>query len=309
MELLIVVAIIALLVGLVIVSMHTVRASASRTDSLGALRQMSMAYARYTEDNKGRLMPGYIDTGLLQPGGDLEDIRVKLPSGEVLELEDTQSYVWRLAPYVDNAWQTFFADIDRGALSQFNADFGSNVYGPYGTGDPLLGISVRPAYGMNSIFVGGDSFHGGQYARAHSPWNTLDNKPIAATRLSEVKNPSRLIVFGPAALVAADTAAVYEKPGVGFCELRAPYLFKDSSDTWTLDQWMVGRQGRVQQTSNGEYADPAGLPIDRSGKDLMPVAHLDGSTVVEQLSSLSRDMRRWSPFEVGMYPTVDPSPR
>jgi hypothetical protein len=72
---------------------------------------------------------------------------------------------------------------------------------------------------------------------------------------------------------------------------------------------MVGRQGLVQQTSNGEYADPAGLPIDRSGKDLMPVAHLDGSTVVEQLSSLSRDMRRWSPFEVGMYPTVDPSPR
>ena len=61
----------------------------------------------------------------------------------------------------------------------------------------------------------------------------------------------------------------------------------------------------MEQTG-GEYSDGAGLPIARSGKDLIPVAHLDGSTVVIEISKLSRDMRFWSPFEVGLRATVAP---
>ena len=59
LELLVVIAIVALLVAFLVVSLRSVRASSSRTESLGALRQMAIAYQDYAHDHKGRLLPGY----------------------------------------------------------------------------------------------------------------------------------------------------------------------------------------------------------------------------------------------------------
>jgi prepilin-type N-terminal cleavage/methylation domain-containing protein len=307
MELLVVVAIIALLVGLVIVSMRTVRASATRSSSLGALRQMAMGYTRYTEDNSGRLMPGYIDSLLFNAPQPFEQLVVRQPSGTVLAPDDSQSYVWRLAPYVDNAWQTFFADTtDAGAMSRFNADFTAEIFGPADPSAVFGGISERPSFGLNSIFIGGDAFHGGVIASSH-PWQDTLEK-VAATRMSEVRNPSRLIVFGPAArATGGSTPPIYDNPGIGYCELRPPYLFL-SNDTWITPQWGVGKQGLVYATPDLGGGPDSGLPIDRAGKDSLPLAHLDGSTVVEQLSTLSRDMRRWNPFEVAQRATTPAAP-
>jgi prepilin-type N-terminal cleavage/methylation domain-containing protein len=310
MELLVVVAIIGLLVGVVVVSMQAVRASATRSESLGALRQMALAYGQYTDEHRGRLMPGYLDENVLT---DL-NISAELEDGTKLDqafcaggMCDAGSYVWRLAPYLDDAWLTFFTETDVGTRSVFVAEYGdpnNPIYGPAGASAYAGGISERPSYGLNSIFVGGDSTHGGANITNRNPWDGTEDK-IAATRLSEVKNPSRLIVFGPAA--KAGTGQTYEDPEVGFCELRPPYLvLNDASDIWEEPQWKVGIGGLVEQTPGGEYADGAGLPIARSGKDLIPMAHLDGSTVVIAISKLSRDMRFWSPFEVGLRTTAAP---
>jgi prepilin-type N-terminal cleavage/methylation domain-containing protein len=309
LELLVVIAIIALLVGLVAVSLRTVRASATRSKSLGALRQMMLGYKQYADEHRGHLMPGYIGDNLFNLNQPFVDLVVRLPGGAELDPLDSQSYVWRLAPYLDNAWETFFTDMsDPGSLNRFHQDFGAQIYGP---ADPaaayLFGISERPSYGLNSIFVGGDSVHGGTDITDRNPWTGTRPK-IAATRLSEVKNPSRLIVFAPTGLVnTLEPDEVYEDPVVGFCELRPPYLeIEPSGQAWGPPQWWAGERGLVEKTPEGEYAEGAGLPIDRSGKDMLPVVHLDGSAVVEQFSKLSRDMRRWSPFEVGPRPTSAP---
>jgi prepilin-type N-terminal cleavage/methylation domain-containing protein len=304
MELMVVVAIIALLVGLVIVSMRGVRASATRSESLGALRQMALAHGQYSDDHRGRLLPGYLDQIALQN----LNITAKLEDGTRLDstdcaggICDASSYVWRLAPYLDDAWLTFFADTIEGPRSVFAAEHGTGSHGPAGSSDYDGGASERPSYGLNSIFVGGDSWHGGSDIADLNPWTNPSAK-IAATRLSEVKNPSRLIVFAPTA--KAGSGEVYEDSEVGFCELRPPYLEFDAvTDSWVTPQWRVGAGGLVEQTSNGAYADGAGLPIARSGQGLMPVAHLDGSAVVVEISTLSRDMRHWSPFEVGLRTT------
>ena len=37
-----------------------------------------------------------------------------------------------------------------------------------------------------------------------------------------------------------------------------------------------------------------------SGTEPIPVVHLDGSTGIEETSTLAVDMRRWSPFAFGM---------
>jgi prepilin-type N-terminal cleavage/methylation domain-containing protein len=305
-ELLVVIAIIVILVSLVLVSFRSVRSAAGRADSLGALRQMGAAHALYTQDQNGQLLPGYVDAALFAQGALFEDLKPRLADGTVLDIADRQSYVWRLAPYVDGAWQTFFADVTSGALSGIETDFGQGIHGPAGGNSPnhayAGNLSERPAFGLNSIFVGGDSVHGGSDVVARNPWNGTMGK-IAATRLTEVKNPSSLIVFAPAARAGGSPAEPYDQPEAGFCELRPPYVLLDNN-RWKGAQWLVDAAGRVITSPSGEYSEGAGLPIDRRGVGRIPVVHLDGSATVDEIATLSGDMRRWNPYELALRETV-----
>jgi len=297
-EIMVVIAIVALLVSLVIVALKSSSAAGSRTRSVNALREMIRGYRAYSDDNRGQLMPGYIGTDLMANGEAFENLRVTLPEGTILDREDAQSYVWRLAPYVDNVWEVFFTELgDPGVEAQLQSEFASIIYST---------IAQRPTYGMNSIFVGGDSEHGGTYATDRHPWTgDEDVVPLAATRFTQVKNPARLIVFGSAGKVSNGGGPdIYADTPLGFCEFRAPFLeFVD--DIWDNQQWFVGAGGRIN-ISDGNYTDPpgAGIPIIRSGQDLIPVAMLDGSAEIKKASTLATDMRRWNPFEVALRETT-----
>ena len=300
-ELMVVIAIIVLLVTLVAVSLKSVRGSARRTVSLSALKQIMMAYRSYSDDNRGQLLPGYIDADLFADGEPFANLTFTLPGGTLLEPEDAQSYVWRLTPYVDNAWEVFYSELrDTGLMAQLEAEYSSGIYGPFdGLSSIVGGISERPTYGLNSIFVGGDSVHGGTDVTDRHPWTGDPNvMPIAATRFTQVKNPARLIVFGAAAKADTSGAMVYEDQSLGFCELRPPFL-DEPSGAWIDPQWIMGSGGLVKQTATGEYGDGAGLPIVRSGDNTIPVANLDGSTAAVSLADLSADMRMWNPRGVG----------
>lgn len=293
-EVMVVIAVLALLVSLVIVALKSSSAASTRTRSLNSLREIVRGYRAYSDDNRGHLMPGYIGEDLMDDDVDpFYNLRVTLPEGIPIDPADAQSYVWRLAPYVNNVWEVFYTELgDSGMEAQLQVEFAENNYST---------IAERPTYGMNSIFVGGDSVHGGTYATSNHPWTGNSNvKPLAATRFTQVKNPARLIVFGSSTRVL--TAIGPEGTGttsLGFCELRAPFLELDN-DIWTSQQWLVGTGGKIL-TTGGSYSDPgAGIPITRSGQDLMPVAMLDGSAKIEKASELAGDMRRWNPFEVAL---------
>ena len=310
-ELLIVVAMITVLVGILAISLRGVGAAATRTESLSALRQMAMGYTAYTQDHRGRLLPGYIDQGLFAPGELFENLTISLPDGEELQLADMQSYVWRLAPYIDNAWQTFFQDMsDTGLMEEFSADYTQLLAGSAPTSSFAGGISERPSFGLNSIFLGGDSWHGGSDVTDANPW-TGTLPPIAATRLSTVINPTRVIVFGPTAMADLDGSAVFDdfvagRDGteVGFCELRPPFL-DGTGAGWLNPQWTIGANGLMVLSPPSGVTNGVGLPVARTARDIllggkepMPVAHLDGSTSVQTLVELSVDMRQWDPSEV-----------
>ncbi len=314
LELIISMAIIAILLTLVIAPLHRIQNSANRTDSLGALRQMALAYASYSADHRQRLMPGYVDSSLMAMGEMFEGLSAKLPTGEPLSADDTQAYVWRLAPYLDGAWETMFVDYhDNQLRSRLDQEFRCGILGPGTASEPCdladapLLIADIPSFGMNSIFVGGDSFHGGMLVKARNPWTPalgLEDEILAATRLSEVRNPATLIVFGAAARAdpsgGDETYASEER--LGYVELRAPLtIFNSSASTWTNRQWEVGKNLALERTPVS-YAGPTGLPVARWGADKLPVAHLDASTAVEEISTLSSDMRRWSPFAFGLVP-------
>jgi prepilin-type N-terminal cleavage/methylation domain-containing protein len=296
LELLVVIAIVAILVGLLSFSMRGVRASASRVDSLAALRQIAVGYEHYAHDHKGQLLPGFIDIddGLLDDGREFGKLTVTLPDGTLLTDTAVQAYVWRLSPYVNDAWETFFADVhDSGTMSKIQAHFSS--------GDYVL-ISGQPSYGLNSIFLGGDSRHGGPDVTDRNPWTGTPPK-IAATRFSEVRNSARVIVFAPAIMADENTPGdPYDPNAFGYCEIRPPYVLL-VDDVWEQQQWNVGEFGGVDAASTGAFGDGAGLPIDRVGKREIPVVHFDGSAAIEQIASLSRDMRRWDPIDVRQLPT------
>ncbi len=85
-------------------------------------------------------------------------------------------------------------------------------------------------------------------------------------------------------------------------ELRPPFTVPGPGGDWSssIRQWKVGKNLEIERTT--VYGDRTGLPVARWGANKLPVAHLDGSTAVEEASTLSFDMRRWSPFAVGLLP-------
>ena len=132
LELLVSMAILGLLVGLVALSLRGVRESSRRAASVNALRQMVFAHISYSDDHRKILMPGYLSPATLI---DL-DLPAKLEDGT--DLRERQhcraqvctgsSYVWRLAPYLDHAWRTYYTDLqDPGLLSRLQAEYDRGI--------------------------------------------------------------------------------------------------------------------------------------------------------------------------------------
>lgn len=334
-ELLIVIAIIAVLGAVILVAMRGVRSSALRTDSVNALRQMVGGYNSYLADNRQRLMPGFVDPNAA------EDLRLtaRLAEGQSLPDDpdttdsygDVGSYVWRLAPYLDHNWRTFFVGFrDAGTIGTLENDYQGERYGP-GTGaaNPDGGIAMMPAFGLNSIFLGGDTTHGGDAARSYNPISgtgEMDNGDMwAATRLTHVRNPSQVIVFGSVAranpnqsddrLYLTSERMPHE---MGYPELRPPFTDRTTGGQWINWQWCYQCvrdennrpiPGINRNPDEGEYSFGgfgAGLPITRWGGTHYPAAQLDGSAGTYDIRQVSMDMRRWSPFAVGTdIPAID----
>jgi hypothetical protein len=281
---------------------------------------MVSAYSNYATENKGKLMPGYIDVGDIvvppaappAPGSGQVYVNAKFESGNPPVAADLQSYVWRLSPYLDHSWKTFFTDYrSSGYVSNLTEALGN------GSAAAITEIADHPAYGLNSIFLGGDSTHGPFTNLA--PWKP-GVKPIAATALSQVKNPPRMIVFAPTQSPPPDfpnEIAADDPTGTlrwGFPELRAPALYDDLASPVGgsyVQQWILDpNDGRIKKELT--MSEPAGVPIDRLDGNRIPIGHLDGSTEAPEISEIfhidqsaadssaarSRLLSYWSPFVI-----------
>ncbi|MCZ6836351.1 MAG: type II secretion system protein [Planctomycetota bacterium] len=306
LELLLVIGVMFLLISIAVVAFSGVRASANRTASLNALRQMATGFNSYATDHRGRFMPGYLAESELE----LLTIKTEMPNGTSIDFSDcvsgdcdASSWVWRLSPYVGNAWDTFYLDYSdknlKEKLSQ-HLEGSLPIYGPATASGTELPISEIPSFGMNSIFIGGDSAHGGGAITDKNPWTPIDaDQVLAATRLSEILNPSRVILFGAC---MASPASPYSSGSeyneiFGSAELRAPFLQFDSVGMGIGDpQWeIVEATGGLIAENGGNFDEGGGWPIDRWGGELVPVVHIDGSVVAEQRGRMANDGSLWSP--------------
>lgn len=307
-ELMIVIAILFLLVGLALVAMRAVKKNADRLQSTNALKQMMSAYISYSTEHKGRLMPGYIDLADIGTNSGQIDIKAELKSGHVLNAQDTSSYVWRLAPYLDHNWQVMFTDYrSAGLLTRLEDEYGagdaSGIYGPDVANPPTtLGIASVPSYGLNSLFLGGDSTHGP--ATGMAPWKVGVTKPLAITRMSDAKSPAKLVVFAPAAWCSGGLDVMGKiDPGtqvrLGYPELRPPMVGLGGGPYTAPDGTLLTRNWSFNGAENLTEVDPAyadaGLPVDRLGDDKIAIGHLDGSVDTQFAKRLAEDMSLWDP--------------
>lgn len=322
-ELMVSIAIIFLLIATASVALKMVRKGANRTESSQALRQMMQAYINYATEHNGRLLPGYPDPNDLAPPPPtlpgMIDIQVRNPldNAQYLNTADKAPYVWRLAKYLDGGWKTMMTDYrDPAFNSRLNAEFSNGRFGPGSiVAASEIGIASHPAYGLNSIFLGGDSFHGGANVINRSPWNTAvpPNKPIAALRLSDAKSPEKIIVFAPTEAHDYPALQVTKQTQLrlGSAELRPPWgIYDRETGVISQPQWHID-----PTTSNyvktGDFSNGGGLPTDRLDEDKILLSHLDGSVNMmkrEDIAAIGgggmtpaaqlRIMSFWSPFAI-----------
>ena len=253
-ELLVVIAVIAVLLALVLNAATSARAGASKASEMAAARSLITAWTHYATDNRGSVMPGYAS-----------GFRGRDSKGEWLNVSTADVAVmrWplRLAPYLGHDFASLFSGVTRDSLD-------SIASAPTSSG--LYSVSVAPAFGMNSVFVGGDENYGGS---TEIFTETFGN--FYATKLSTVKNPDKLGVF----LTSQNLSSVTGKVKQGFFRVIPP--------AWTTPLWATEYDPENPVTAG--FVSPR---HQEGAKDVAIVANVDGGVSTSTIDDL-RDMRRW----------------
>ncbi|MFK7959319.1 MAG: type II secretion system protein [Phycisphaerales bacterium] len=329
LELLVVMAVIAVLIGLVLFSLRIVRANAERTRESNALRQITQAYLAYASANEGQLMPGYVS-----PAAQLQlNIRGYGPDGKMIpddQLWDSAGWMWRLSPYLDD-WRigmegytsaTFKAEIEnevaRGVLGRSTA-----------TGASDIGIGEFPAFGLNGVMLGGDDVHLMPHSSGvlgnEAPWDFNSAGTVKAIEnLSQAKAPAQTVVFMPTArwgFAGSELLPTGGNPATTGVRLGAPivqppqlisgtpggdWARTEGNATWWYNE--DGSDTGASRQAAGGYAwsdgsgptGANGFPFDRrdnadaAGINI-PTSRLDGSIESVDMFRLMREMKYWDP--------------
>jgi len=161
-ELLVSIAIIALLGGLVAASYSHISQRARLANELGAGRQLITAYHAYAAENNGSLLIGY----------STKDPQAINKDGSTIMGATAYRYVWRLAPYVnyDMTGAMFVNEMRRLYPNPLAAD--------------MYQVSISPSFGINSYCLGG--YSNGYYSTG------------LASRSSQMSGGTDIIVFASA---------------------------------------------------------------------------------------------------------------
>ncbi|MHC4247378.1 MAG: type II secretion system protein [Planctomycetota bacterium] len=247
---------IVVLVGLVIHAATSVRRGADRGSEMAAARSLGIAWSSYAMDHRGAILPGYAS-----------GFRARDAAGEFIDTSTAevaaQRWPLRLAPYLGHDFAALYSGPARNDLSELTS-------GP--TADLLYRVSVRPSFGLNGVFVGGDQNFGGFSDIMRQTFGDFD-----ARGLSSVRRPDRLVVFSTSH--AADPA-LFSGVQEGFFRILPP--------AWTSLIW----------SDDYDPDDPAahGFVSPRHqvrDEDVAITTTVDGAVATRTIDEL-RDLRRWS---------------
>lgn len=261
-ELVIVVALIALITALAVPAYARIRSMARQSREVSALRQVLLAWTSYAGDHEARVLPGYLP-GLpaSQPNGDSIP-----PDAYGAGVTIAARYPWRLAPYLSFQFRTLYVGEQEAQLEK--AEQSSDA------GAALYFASLYPSFGLNSAFVGGDSERGGFLPRTLPSGQPNPLSGFYVESLARVAHPERLIAFASARTNATVDGAMTQ----GYFRIEAP--------RFTAAQW----------APQYDEANPAGcgnLSARYGAHDLVVCGFIAGHVESKSVEGL-RDMRLWA---------------
>ena len=247
---------IVVLIGLVIHASTSVRRGADRASEMASARSLGIAWSSYAMDHRGAILPGYA-----------AGFRARNAAGEFIDTSTAevaaQRWPLRLAPYLGHDFAALYSGPARNELSELTS-------GP--TADLLYRVSVRPSFGLNSVFVGGDQNFGGFSDIMRQTFGDF-----YARGLSTVRRPDRLVVFSTS---HAEDPSLFSGVQEGFFRVLPP--------AWTSPIW----------SEDDDPEDPTahGFVSARHQVGDEPVAittTVDGAVATRTVHEL-RDLRHWS---------------
>lgn len=256
-EVLVSIAIIALLVSILLPSLAHARSAARQTRELAAAQQQMLAFTLYANEHAGRVLPGLLPA---QSAAGINQL------GERFSGPAAQRYPWRLAPQYDYDFNGLYYS-DK-ALRDLRNEPTSYQYL----------VSLFPLLGMNTQFVGGDARYFGfdnRFARFFGKFYI--------ERIDQPLRPSQLLVFvsaRPSPQALAGVAIDDNLPG--YHHVLAP-RFADPSPT----QWADRYEPQTEAPGNNSGF----VALRHSGKAVG--ATFDGHAELLGWEQL-RDMRRWA---------------
>ncbi len=205
-ELLVVMGVISVLMGILLPAMAEAKKAAKTARDLSGGRQLMVAYHLYADDNRGSVLPGYLNaanasTVLNNHGEPVHDAVVGW------------RYPWRIAPYLEYNFEGLYQDA--GVLRE------TRQYSNY-----EYRVSLWPSFGINGVFVGGDADNYGFNQAALKAWGGF-----YVTRLDQVVRGERLGVFFTARGRDPDTGVVQP----GYFRVLPPYIGKPK--VWTVSSF------------------------------------------------------------------------
>lgn len=266
-ELLVVVALLAILIGLLSPALGTARRAAQQTGATSDLRQLMIGYTYRHTEHDGGLMIGYTPA---TENGSPRSV-TDLYAGHTYTGPSAWRYPWRLAKYVGNSWDLMYSTTERPPDPQPGDS-------PKDAGDKAYFISLSPSYGINGVYVGG-------YFNPALPYNgfrhngtdwVADNAKPLVTQANRVRRPASLLIFADSKRRDASTPS----GDVGHHLVHPP---KAGGDLWTVDE-----DGRIA----ADLAQFVGIPEGRF-TDETATAFFDGHAESLPPAQLL-DMQLWS---------------
>ncbi len=141
-ELLTVIAILAILMGLLTSALAGARKTSQKARELNNIRQVGVAWQVYANTNAGAILPGYIDEDVQNAW----DVEYEFPSGDPVPPLLAASWTFRLLPFLDNSHDIVHGYEDETDSNPLNW-----------ANDPIEAeaIALHPSFGYNAHYIGG----------------------------------------------------------------------------------------------------------------------------------------------------------
>ena len=225
-EMLVVVAVVAALLGLLLPALRAFRSTGRQTVELNAGRHLIAAYTNYAAAHNDWVLPGYAEWIPNVPNSSgarsllARDATGKFIQGGPLETAKKR-YLWRLAPYLNYNLRGLYTNQNEELLEQLEQqDYTSYLYL----------ASLFPSLGLNSEWVGGDDQAYGFLPPTNPLRNQLDFNRYYVTSMAQVRTPDKLMVFGSARGKDPDL-----QPVEGYFRIQSPYFTVLTGARWSDD--------------------------------------------------------------------------